>query len=126
MRFEPINLQMKSLVERYLNSWRLSGSEYTFTNLLIWGTNGRIKVAEYESALYIKLRYGNDEPFMLAPLTLDVSRDYGNVVRLSDEYMYDSGYSPTYRAISGPLVKKFAACCPDHTLTEDRDNFDYV
>lgn len=77
MRFEPINLQMKSLVERYLNSWRLSGSEYTFTNLLIWGTNGRIKVAEYESALYIKLRYGNDEPFMLAPLTLDVSRDYG-------------------------------------------------
>jgi hypothetical protein len=40
--------------------------------------------------------------------------------------MYDSGYSPTYRAISGPLVKKFAACCPDHTLTEDRDNFDYV
>lgn len=58
-----------------------------------------------ESALYIKLRYGNDEPFMLAPLTLDVSRVIGNVVRLSDEYMYDSGYSPTYRAISGPLVK---------------------
>lgn len=126
MRFEPINLQMKPLVDRYLNSWRLSGSEYTFTNLLMWGINGRIKVAEYESALYIKLRYGNDDPFMLAPLTLDLSCDYGNAVRLADEYMQGSGYSPIYKAISGPLVEKFASCCPEHRLTEDRDNFDYV
>ncbi len=126
MRFEPINLQMKPLVDRYLNSWRLSGSEYTFTNLLMWGINGRIKVAEYESALYIKLRYGNDDPFMLAPLTLDLSCDYGNAVRLADEYMHDSGYSPIYKAISGPLGEKFASCCPEHRLTEDRDNFDYV
>jgi len=59
MDFKPIDISMKQMVEHYTAKWKLECSEYTFSNLLMWGCGGNIMLAEDEQALYILLHWGN-------------------------------------------------------------------
>ena len=51
MDFKPIDISMKQMVEHYTAKWKLECSEYTFSNLLMWGCGGNIMLAEDEQAL---------------------------------------------------------------------------
>lgn len=123
--FQPIELSMKPMVEKYRAHWDMDGSEYTFTNLLIWGTNGRILLAERDNTLFCLLRMG-EYPIMFAPLPLDENVDYARAVGLAHEYMQHEGNETKFSAISGPLADLFRTRCPEYPLMEDRANFDYV
>ena len=125
LQFQPIAPEMRELVLRYTTPWHISGSEYTFTNLLMWGTNGRIQIAEHEDALYFLLKYGKQDAFMFAPLTLSPQGDYARAVATAEEYCRQNGIEPVFKAISGPLKNAFASC-EGYELIEDRDNYDYI
>ena len=125
LQFQPIAPEMRELVLRYTTQWHLNSSEYTFTNLLMWGTNGRIKLAEHDNALFFLLKYGKQEAFMFAPLTLSPQGDYVRAVKTAEEYCLQNGITPLFKAISGLLKDAFSQC-EEYELFEDRDNYDYV
>lgn len=126
LEFKQIALDMKPMVERYRAPWKLESSEYTFTNLFIWGTDGRIEVAECEDALFVKLTYGKERTFMFSPLPADPNADYARLIRIAEEYFERIGVRPRFVAIAQQLAELFKKCCPAYDLSEDRDNFDYV
>ena len=125
LQFRPIAPESRELVLRYTNPWRLSSSEYIFTNLLMWGTDGRIKLAEWDDALFFLLQYGRQEPFFFAPLTLSPGGDYPRAVAAAEAYALHNGITPLFKAISGPLKDAFSQC-EGYELIEDRDNHDYI
>lgn len=125
LRFEPIAPEMRELVLSYTRPWNLYGSEYTFTNLLMWGKNERIRLAEYDNTLFFLLKYKGQEPFMFAPLTKDPGADYGRALGSAVEHFDSIGVAPLFKAISGPLKNAFEAA-KGFELFEDRDNFDYI
>lgn len=125
MDFRPIDISMKGLVEKYSAPWKLEGSEYTFSNILIWGAGGNIRVAEEDGALYILLHWGG-ERFMFAPLT--ASPDASNYQRSVDratEYMLSCGIEPRFKGIFGSVKTAFEGL-KGYTITEDRNNSDYI
>lgn len=115
---------MKSFVESYTKPWRLHASEYTFTNLLIWGAEDKIKVAEEDGVLFFLLDFGEGR-FMFAPLTREPEGDYARALDAAVAYCRAEGIPPVFRAVSGSIRKAFERC-PGYVLEEDRDNFDYV
>jgi len=125
MEFRPIELDMKALVERYTKPWHLQCSEYTFTNLYIWGKEANLEIAEDEGALYLFGRYGKGAPFMFAPLSEDPASDYGAVLKKAVAEFEKRGIMPCFRAISGPIYEAFKGV-EGYSLEEDRDNADYV
>ncbi|MEL7607969.1 MAG: phosphatidylglycerol lysyltransferase domain-containing protein [Bacillota bacterium] len=126
LEFKQVVLEMKPMVERYRAPWKLETSEYTFTNLFIWGTDGRIEVAEREDALFTKLTYGNEKTFMFAPLPADPNADYARLIRIAEEYFEGIGVHPRFVAIAPQMAELIRKYCPAYELKEDRDNFDYV
>lgn len=125
MIFEPIDIKMKQRFEAYSAPWALEGSEYTFSNLLIWGVGGNIQLAEENGVMYILLHWGR-ERFMFAPLTAapDVP-GYEQAVNNAAEYMRTNGMDPLFRGIFGPIKAAFERC-KGYALKEDRNNSDYV
>ncbi len=124
MEFQPIDIQMKALVERYTKPWCLQCSEYTFTNLFMWGQGEGIRVAEYNGALFIAASWENS-PFMFAPLTENPEGDYAAALADAVAYFRKIGAEPSFRAICGPIKAAFERCS-GFVLEEDRDNSDYV
>lgn len=121
--FRPIDLSMKPMVDSYILPHGLWGSEYTFTNLFIWGQNGQIKLAESDSTLFILLNDGEKGEFMFAPLTVG---DYGSAVERGARYLEARGHKACFHAISGSLEERFRTSCGDFTLLPDRDDSDYL
>jgi len=125
MDFKPIDISMKQMVEHYTEKWKLECSEYTFSNLLMWGCGGNIMLAEDEQALYILLHWGN-ERFMFAPLTVEPESEYyQTALDKAAEYMRSNCIPPVFKGISGPIKAAFERCT-GYELTEDRNNSDYV
>ena len=125
MNFRPIDVSMKTMVESYTKPWKLKCSEYTFTNLLIWGAEDKIKLAEENDVLFFLLDYGEEDRLMFAPLTRSPESDYRRALDTAAEFCLAGGIVPEFRAISGPIKDAFARC-PGYSLAEDRDNFDYI
>lgn len=125
MDFQPIDIQMKARVERYTKPWRLQCSEYTFTNLYMWGKEECIRIAEQDGAMFFLSKCGADEPFMFAPLTEDPEGDYAAALAAAVDYFRSEGLTPHFRGISGPIKAAFERC-PGYRLIDDRDDSDYV
>lgn len=125
MDFQPIELPMKPMIEGYTKPWKLHGSEYTFTNLFIWGAEKKITVAEENGALFFLLDYGPSGRFMFAPLTKDPDGDYQSALDAATEYMKGESIPPLFHGISGPIKDAFSRC-PGYSVEDDRNNSDYV
>ena len=53
LKFKPIGLSAKDLIESYTKPWNLGCSDLSFANLFIWGANGKMEYAELDNVLYI-------------------------------------------------------------------------
>ena len=85
-------------------------TEYTFTNLFMWGQGEGIRVAEYNGALFIAASWENS-PFMFAPLTENAEGDYAAALaRCSGVFPENWARSPSFRAICGPIKAAFERC----------------
>ena len=125
MDFKPVDISMKDMVEKYTGRWKLECSEYTFSNLLMWGCGGNILLCEEDDALYILLHWGNKR-FMFAPLTLDIEVGaYQKALDKAAEYLRENCIDVLFKGISGPIKQMFEACA-GYELMDDRDNSDYV
>lgn len=123
--FKPIEISMKAMVESYTKPYDFKSSEFTFTNLFIWGGNGDIKIAQSANALFIYLNYGNGDTFMFPPISKNIDGNYCDAVHAAAEHMRELGITPMFKSITGRMYDYFKNC-PWVELSEDRDNFDYV
>lgn len=127
LQFQPITLDKKELIDSYTKPWMLECSDLSFTNLIIWGADGKMEYAELNHVLYIKLNFRGVPVFLWAPIPMHgMDIDYEKAVRIGIEYMKKQGVEPTYRSVWTPFRDKMLQACPDlHAMPTDIA-WDYV
>jgi len=123
LNFRPVDISMKPMVDRYIGASGILSSEYTFTSSLIWGAGNKVHMAEHENCLYILYTFPDFPRFMLAPLCISTA-NYPCAIAEAEEYMRENGIALQFRGITPKMRLYFQAA--GYTLTEDRNNFDYV
>lgn len=123
LSFQPVNLSLRGLVHSYTKPLHIQNSEYTFTSLLMWCKEDRIRIAEQEDILYILFVFPHLRPFMLAPLARR-EEDYPKAIATASAYLESIGTRPAFRGVTQTYKAFFEEA--GFILTEDRDNFDYV
>ncbi|MEA5059190.1 MAG: phosphatidylglycerol lysyltransferase domain-containing protein [Candidatus Pelethousia sp.] len=124
LHFQPVHLSMRELVHRYTKALHIQNSEYTFTSLLMWCKEDRIRIAEQDDVLYILYVFPHLAPFMLAPLALRVE-DYPGAIANCIHHLEGMGARPVFHGITEDYNKAFFEQA-GFVLTEDRGNYDYV
>lgn len=121
MQYHDITLADQGLMKRYTDFWRPESSGYSFTTLLIWGSGGVVHLAEQEDALYLWGNYG--KPMLFAPLTLHPER-FPDVIRLAAADWESRGREAVFYGVTDAHKAYYEAA--GFTLSEDRNNADYV
>lgn len=123
LHFRPVDIQMREMVHSYTKPLHIQNSEYTFTSMLMWCKEDRIRVAEAEDTLFILYVFPHLLPFMLAPLPRR-REDYPRAIEMCAAHLQGMGARPSFRCITEEYKPFFEQA--GYRLTEDRDNFDYV
>ncbi|HBF65075.1 MAG TPA: hypothetical protein DDW34_04130, partial [Clostridium sp.] len=103
-QFYPITLDKKQLIESYTKPWGAECSDLSFTNMFIWGTDGKMEYAEKDNVLYIKLDFKRVPIYFWAPIPKHGENvNYRKAVYDAIEYMKKVGVEPTIRSVSSPF-----------------------
>jgi len=125
--FKPITLDVKPLIEAYAKPWMLECSDLSFTNLFIWGADGKMEYAEKNNVLYIKLNFKGVPVFLWAPIPMyGIEVDYRKAVYDGIEYMKKAGVEPTFRSVWTPFRDKMLEACPELFSMPTDIAWDYV
>lgn len=127
LEFIPFSLEHKPIIEQYIKPHGFSCSEFTFTNMIIWGQDGKIQWAQKDDVLYVRLQFGAQAaPFMFPPIPKSFDQDYRQALDAAIAYFFKTGAQPRFRSVSGDFVARFEACMPQFSLVPDRNTFDYM
>ncbi|WP_313528039.1 DUF2156 domain-containing protein [Anaerotignum sp.] len=126
-QFKPFTLDKKSLIESYTKPWGAECSDLSFTNLFIWGTDGKMEYAEKDDVLYIKLDFKRVPVYFWAPIPKrDAQVDYRKAVYDAIDYMKKLGVEPTFRSVSAPFYEMMQKACPELFIMPTDIAWDYV
>ena len=125
--FHPITLDVKPLIDSYTKPWMLECSDLSFTNLFIWGADGKMEYAENNNVLYIKLDFKGIPVFLWAPIPkYGVEVDYRKAIYDGIRYMKNIGVEPTYRSVWTTFRDKMLKACPELFSMPTDIAWDYV
>lgn len=126
-QFYPITLDKKTLIESYTKPWGAECSDLSFTNMYIWGTEGKMEYAEKNNVLYIKLDFKRVPAYFWAPIPkFGVEVNYRKAVYDAIEYMKKIGVEPTIRSVSSPFYEMMQKACPELFIQPTDIAWDYV
>ncbi len=127
LKFKPIDLSSKSIIESYTKPWNLDCSDLSFANLFIWGVDGKMEYAQLDNVLYIKLNFEKVPAYFWAPIPkLGVNVNYREAVYTALNYMKSIGVEPTLRSVWTPFKDKILKCCPELFVQPTEIAWDYV
>jgi len=114
----PLSLNDKSLVSGYLRTYSPEISEHTFTNLFVWQPSRPILFAEISNSLVflVKAAEQKDKYILFGPPVGEIS--IPDVFSAFGDNIVGAVRIPDSVAATVPA--------PDFTVTQDRDNTDYV
>ena len=125
--FKPITLDVKPLIDSYTKPWMLECSDLSFTNLFIWGADGKMEYAEKNHVLYIKLDFKGVPVFLWAPIPMHGAEvDYRQAIYDGIAYMKNIGVEPTFRSVWTPFRDKMLETCPELFSMPTDIAWDYV
>lgn len=125
--FKPITLDVKNLIDSYTKPWELECSDLSFTNLFIWGVDGKMEYAEKDHVLYIKLDFEGVPVFLWAPIPMyGVEVDYRKAIDTGIAYMKNIGVEPTFRSVWTAFRDKMLEVYPELFSVPTDIAWDYV
>ena len=125
--FHDITLDVKPLIDSYTKPWMLECSDLSFTNLFIWGMDGKMQYAEKDDVLFIKLHFSSVPMYLWAPIPkYGIKVDYKKAILDGINYMKNAGVEPTYRSVWTPFRDKILEACPELYSMPTDIAWDYV
>ncbi len=120
LNFKEIGLEDKAIFDDFFDKASLGLSELTFTNLFVWSDYRKIKYCKCEKGLVIFSKL-NDESYFFPPIGYD---NLNEIFEKMLEYEIDKDFKVKINRVPesyAELIDKDI-----FTISEDRDNFDYV
>ena len=118
--FEPLGLEHKSLVEKYVRKYLPSISELTFVNMWVWCMCHPVWLHEEDNTLYM-LRKGEKDFYGFMPVGAKKAEEKANRLMA---LMREFGIDPRMERVAelDAMELKNAG----YNVSEDRGNYDYV
>ena len=122
LNYHSITLEDKERVQKYLDFWHIKAAGLQFATLFLWGSGGRIRIAEKKDALFILVAREKGD-MMVGPLTLDPA-NYACAVQIAEADCRARGQAPLFCVIpeqTAPCFRQLGFC-----LEEERGNEEYL
>lgn len=127
LEFHDITLDTKPLIESFTKPWELECSDFSFTNLFIWGIGGKMQYAVKEDVLYIKLHFHGVPEYLWSPLPrLGQTGQYGDYVKTALDYLREQNTVPTLRSVGIRFKELISQHCPALYINPTPQADDYV
>jgi hypothetical protein len=121
--FRPIELADRTALEAYLAAHPPLASEYTFTNLFAWRDTYHYQLAAYGEGFLILMTGHDGQPGFLQPL---VPAEKLAALQAALGFLRERGAPARIDRVGEDFLAGEDWAAWPVTVTEDRDNFDYV
>lgn len=129
MEFQSVDLCLKAMIDGFTASSNLkSVSNYAFSSLYLWNNGDVISAAAEDDVLFVLQRFSGNPAAMLMPIPYGRSDEESRfrAVKTAERWFLEHDIKPAFAALDTESANLFAKRLPEYTLTEDRDNEDYV
>ncbi len=124
--FNEIQIEDKSLFDRFISQGICENSEFTFTNLFIWRHAYRFRYAVLADHLCVIGHYRGKMPLLFPPIGPG-NDQYPKAMEMLKNYFSKVGTPFVMKAVTADQKSLLEHAMTDRiTFKEDRNNYDYV
>ena len=128
MKFKKLDLEDKTVLDKYIYPYKFLSCEYSFTSLYIWKDACDIQYAIYKQTLILKKRDFEGNYHFMQPLGYS-KEDLGEIIEKLKEYREENSMKYLFKDLEENFIEEFNVLLNeknDFYIEEDRDNFDYL
>lgn len=126
LTFNPITIEDKKIIEKYLCDYKFTTSEYSFTNLLIWRKGCDIQYTIYDKVLIIKKRDFKGKYHFMQPIGY-TKENLKKIIEELKEYRKINDMEFLFKDVESSFLEDLKEIYGDEAyIQEDIDNFDYI
>lgn len=122
IQFRDIRLEDGPLVQKYLDFWGIEAAGLQFSTLFLWGSQGRIRIAEAEDTLFISVAR-EDGCMCVGPITTR-PENYEAILAMREADCRCRGEKLRFCVIPSQTAPYFARL--GYAIEECRDNEEYI
>ncbi len=128
MKFKKLDLEDKTVLDKYIYPYKFLSCEYSFTSLYIWKDACDIQYTIYKDALIIKKKDFDGNYYFMQPLGYKKS-DLSEIIDMLKVYRKENEMKYLFKDLEESFIKELNAILKEKNefyIVEDRDNFDYL
>jgi hypothetical protein len=128
MRFKKINIEDKTLIEKYIHPYKFLSCEYSFTSLYIWKDACDIQYTIYKDALIIKKKDFEGYYHFMQPLGY-LKDNLKEIIETLKVYRIENNMRYLFKDLEESFIEEINSLFKGNDkfcIKEDRDNFDYL
>ncbi|QCH29149.1 DUF2156 domain-containing protein [Clostridium tyrobutyricum] len=125
LEFKPLTIEDKEVFDKYLQDYRFSTCEYSFTSLLIWRKGCDISYTILDDALIIKKRGFDDNYYFMQPIGY-TDENLKDIVENLKEYRQIKDMPYLFGDAEDSFLEDLKKIYSNIHVEEDLDNFDYI
>lgn len=126
LKFNPITIEDKPVLDKYLKDYKFTTSEYSFTNLLIWREGCDLQYTIYENVLIIKKKDFKGKYHFMQPIGYN-NENIKKIIEKLKEYKEENNMDYLFKDVENSFLEELKDIYGDKAhMEEDIDNFDYI
>ncbi|MBC2581831.1 DUF2156 domain-containing protein [Clostridium sp. DJ247] len=126
LNFNPITIDDKQILDKYLRDYPFTTSEYSFTNLLIWRKGCDIQYTIYNDVLIIKKRDFKEKYHFMQPIGYK-KENLKDIIEELKIYKKENRMNYLFKDVENSFLNDLRDIYGDEAhVEEDVDNFDYI
>ncbi|QGU96168.1 DUF2156 domain-containing protein [Clostridium bovifaecis] len=126
LTFNPLTIKDKHILDKYLQDYKFTTSEYSFTNLLIWRKACDVQYAIYKDILIIKKKDFKENYHFMQPIGYN-KENLKELVEKLKEYKKENNMKYLFKDVENSFLEDLKDIFGDEAhIKEDVDNFDYI
>jgi uncharacterized protein len=124
--FKPLAIEDKHTLDKYLQDYKFTTCEYSFTTLLIWRKACDIQYAIYNDILIIKKKDFKGNYHFMQPIGY-TKNNLKELIEVLREYQKENNMNYLFKDVEDSFLEDFKGIYGDAArIEEDIDNFDYI
>lgn len=126
LTFNPLTIEDKPILDKYLKDYKFTTSEYSFTSLLIWRKACDIQYTIYDDVLIIKKRDFKKNYHFMQPIGY-TKENLKELIEKLEEYKKEHNMDYLFKDVENSFLEDLRHIYGDTAhIEEDIDNFDYI
>jgi hypothetical protein len=125
LTFKKLTIKDKLILEKYLQNYNFTTSEYSFTTLLVWRKACDIQYTIHKDVLIIKKKDFKENYYFMQPIGYN-KENLKELIQELKEYKKENNMDYLFKDVENSFLEDLKYIYGDIAHIEDIDNFDYI